>query len=546
MLAGELMFHFILTMIVTAIVAIFVLWRYRAAVLKGMSFAAGETLAITPAPVASSASPAAADDITATLAWERATHRRTISAWLLTVAIPAPLIAAAYLSGEQFSATTFVMIFAIVLGAAVPMIAVSLGWTWQRGLLFWLALLSAGAVLTVTVSMLQRLARGAAPTLDQLLNVVPFFQVAAVLSSVPLLLLLASGSGRLRGVVPITFAGLLVFGLAPILGSRATQLLAESRAGTEFLLGTVSTVGLHAAFIAFALPTGWVAWKRLHALARQYEAKVFSDAQLLARAWWLMFIASLALEILNKGAPLWAVLTCAAAYPVFLAANRQTLRWVGLAADTRPPRTLLLLRVFGYTRRTQKLFDRIGSRWRYFGPVTMIAAPDVVARSIDPADFLYYMVGAIDENFVRSAADLERRLKTLDTRRDPDGRFRVNDFCCADTSWRATVTALMDRADVVLMDLRGITSQSRGCEFELRELPARLAPQRIVLVVDKATDRAFVRAALGAAAQAVRFYEMEKPRPGATNNLFRELLDENGDAHLFRGSGKKKGVRPLF
>jgi hypothetical protein len=154
----------------------------------------------------------------------------------------------------------------------------------------------------------------------------------------------------------------------------------------------------------------------------------------------------------------------------------------------------------------------------------MIAAPDVVARSIDPADFMYYMVGAIDENFVRSAADLDRRLQTIDARRDPDGRFRVNDFCCADTTWRATVTALMDRADVVLMDLRGITSRQRGCEFELRELPARLAPQRIVLVVDHATDRAFVRAALGPAADAVRFYEMDRPRAAATQNLFRELL----------------------
>jgi hypothetical protein len=525
MLAGELMFHFLLTLVITAIVALFVLWRYRVAVLKGMSFASGETLSITPPLTAPGApGPAARSDASA-LAWERVTHRRAICAWLLTVAVPAPLIAVAYVSEEPISATHIVMISAIIVGAAVPMIAVSLGWSWTRGVMFWLALLIAGAVLTVMVSMLQRLARGAMPTFDQLLNVVPFLQVAAVVSSVPLLLLLASGSGRLRGVVPITFAGLLVFGLAPILGSRATHLLAESRAGTEVLLGTVSTVGLHAAFILFALPTGWVAWKRLHAVARQYEAKAFSDAQLLARAWWLMFVGSLALEILNKeAAPAWAVIACAAAYPVFLAVNRQAVRWVGLAAESRPPRTLLLLRVFGYTRRTEKLFDRIGARWRYFGPVTMIAAPDVVARSIDPADFMYYMVGSIDENFVRSAADLERRLQTIDTRRDPDGRFRVNDFCCADTTWRATVTALMDRADVVLMDLRGITSLQRGCEFELRELPARLAPQRIVLVVDHATDRAFVRASLGPAADAVRFYEMDKPRAAATENLFRELV----------------------
>jgi hypothetical protein len=524
MLAGELMFHFLLTVIITALVAAFVLWRYRVAVLKGMSTAIGTDIPVGThawrSPVASSA-----ENDAALLAWERAVHRRAIGAWLLTVAVPAPLIAIAYLSGEQISAATFVMTCAIVLGAAVPMIAVSLGWTWKRGAVFWFYLLLAGAVATVIASMLQRIARGASPSIDQLLNVLPFFQLAAVFSSVPLLLLIASGSGKLRGVVPITFAGLLVFGLAPVLGSRGTQLLAQSRAGSEFLLATISTFHLHAVFLAFALPTGWIAWKRLQRLGAQYEAKRFSDVQLLARAWWLMFLAALLLEILAKtDSAVWALLPCAAAYPVFVGVNRYAFRPVRAASEIRAPRTLLLLRVFGHTARTEKLFDRIGARWRYFGPITMIAAPDVVARSIDPAEFLQYMLGSVKESFVRSAADLERRLQTLDMNRDPDGRFRINDFCCADTTWRATVTALMDRADIVLMDLRGITSQQRGCEFELRELPARLPPQRVLLVVDSATDRAFVCVALGHAADAVQFYEMDKLRPAATDKLFRALV----------------------
>jgi len=527
-LASDLMFHFLLTVIITALVATFVLWRYRVAVLQGMSSAVGENVPIgtharTSVPASSSGSDAAV------LAWERAVHRRAIGAWLLSVAVPAPLIAFAYLTGEQISVATLVSTSAVVLGAAVPMIAVSLGWTWKRGALFWLYLLLAGAAATVVTSMLQRIARGASPTIDQLLNIVVFFQLAAVLSSLPLLLLLASGSGKLRAVAPITFAGLLVFGLAPVLGIRAEQLLAQSRAGSEFLLATISTFHLHAAFVVLALPTGWIAWKRLQTMGQRYAAKRFSDVQLLARAWWLMFIAAFVVEILAaKRGTLWPLVTCAAAYPLFVAVNRYAFRPVRAASETRPPRTLLLLRVFGHTARTEKLYDRIGARWRYFGPITMIAAPDVVARSIDPAEFLQYMLGSVEESFVRSAADLERRLQTLDMDRDPDGRFRVGDFCCADTTWRATVTALMDRADVVLMDLRGITSQQRGCEFELRELPARLRPQRIVLVVDSATDRAFVRAALGHAADAVQLYEMDKLRPAATDTLFRDLVRAAG------------------
>jgi hypothetical protein len=45
-----------------------------------------------------------------------------------------------------------------------------------------------------------------------------------------------------------------------------------------------------------------------------------------------------------------------------------------------------------------------------------------------------------------------------------------------------------------------------------------------VLVVDDGTDRAFVRAALGQAADAVRFYELNKSGTTGTQNLFHDLL----------------------
>jgi len=90
------------------------------------------------------------------------------------------------------------------------------------------------------------------------------------------------------------------------------------------------------------------------------------------------------------------------------------------------------------------------------------AAPAVIARSLDAAEYLHFMPGEVDGSFVRTAADLQRRLERLDLHRDPDGRCGVNDFCCADAAWRATALALMDRAGVVSMDLRGVTSRRRG------------------------------------------------------------------------------------
>ena len=153
--------------------------------------------------------------------------------------------------------------------------------------------------------------------------------------------------------------------------------------------------------------------------------------------------------------------------------------------------------MFGDTARTEALFDRIASRWRWFGPLTMIAAPDVVARTVDPGDFLQFASGDIGASFVNTQEELNRRLATLDLAPDPDGRYRVNEFCCRDSSWQATVVQLIERADAVLMDLRGFNAQRMGCEFELRELAARLRGEQVVLVVDGSTDRALLDATLG-------------------------------------------------
>ena len=160
-------------------------------------------------------------------------------------------------------------------------------------------------------------------------------------------------------------------------------------------------------------------------------------------------------------------------------------------------RTLLLLRVFSDASRTERLFDRVAVRWRWLGPVTMIAAPDVVARTVDPGDFLEFATGRLQKRFVKSAGDLESRLQHLDAEPDPDERFRVNELCCQADTWRAAVVELMDRADAVLMDLREFSSKRAGCAFELQQLGQRLEKGRLVLAVDDTTDRDFLLVNLG-------------------------------------------------
>jgi hypothetical protein len=121
----------------------------------------------------------------------------------------------------------------------------------------------------------------------------------------------------------------------------------------------------------------------------------------------------------------------------------------------------------------------------------------LAARTIDPGDYLRWLTARTDGIFITSHADLGARLLALDTAPDPDGRYRVNEFCCRDNTWQATVVKLMQRADAVVMDVRGVTRSRHGCEFELEQLSQRLPLRRLVLVADASTDRTVLETAFG-------------------------------------------------
>ena len=297
----------------------------------------------------------------------------------------------------------------------------------------------------------------------------------------------------------------------------------KTRAGAEWLL---QGPRLEAGFVLLALPVGLLAWVRLRALARGYEAKRFSDAQLLARTWWLLLVALDAIELISaRGAGVAVPVFAVSALSVGLYGPLLGLALKRAVAGPRPPpRTLLVLRVFGDTARSQALFDRLVARWRWFGPVTLIAAPDVLARTVDPGDFLRFAAGDIASSFVGTQADLQRRLAALDTAPDPDGRYRINDFCCRDASWQATVVPLIERADAVVMDLRAYGPQRAGCRFELGELRRRRRPEQVVLLVDASTDRTLLEPLPGEGGAPLPLVELRHHGGAAFDEAFARLL----------------------
>jgi hypothetical protein len=521
----ELVLSVINVAILTALIAPLVLWRYRRAVLAGMMEASGSPLAWT----ASSAASASRAEFHDPLAWEARLRPRVFAAAIAATLVPSLLLASLFLYWGDLprSPAVLVMLAGVTVSAAVPVYAILVAAPPLRTAWLWVQTMAVIGALVVIASMVQRVATGRQPTLDQLWNFVTFLELAAVRLAAPALAGLMTGARRVRGVAPITFAGLLVFGFAPFLGIAFTQWLTTTRSGSSVVL---SLGGLETGFVLLSLPVGLVAWWRLRQLARDYELKQFSEAQLLARTWWLLVVANEALEMLvvypSWTATIGTVAVSTVAYLSFGFVLARALKWAN-PADTRPPRrTLLFLRVFGHTARTERLLDRIAARWRLYGAVTMIAGPDTAGRTLDPGDFLRFAAGDLASTFVTSREALDRRLATLDLDVDPDGRYRLDEFCCRDTTWKATVVELIDRADAVVMDLRSFNPNRGGVEFELQQLSTRLPPGRLVLVVDERSQSVLQQdaAAESVSRAGATTVSVERNTVAETNRLFETLI----------------------
>lgn len=155
----------------------------------------------------------------------------------------------------------------------------------------------------------------------------------------------------------------------------------------------------------------------------------------------------------------------------------------------RPPR-LLVLRVFQRDKAVNRLFDAVIERWRLTGNTMLIAGTDLAERTIDAEDIYLFLGGRLRERFVLDTAALPLLLAAFDFERDADGRYRINEVYCHDRTWEQALDALVQRADVVLMDLRGFQRRNRGCSHELGVLARAPGLQRVLVLVDEHTDRA--------------------------------------------------------
>jgi hypothetical protein len=170
-----------------------------------------------------------------------------------------------------------------------------------------------------------------------------------------------------------------------------------------------------------------------------------------------------------------------------------------------------VLRVFQQDRQVGLLFDRVVERWRPSGNTVLIAGTDLLSRTLDPDDLFTFLDGRLASRFIANEAQLAQRIAELDRSADPDGRYRVNECYCFDSTWQAALAALVGESDVVLMDLRGFRENNLGCRYELGVLAGANHLCRVVLLHDRTTARSVAEADL-AGARPGRFVWVEAGR----------------------------------
>ena len=326
-----------------------------------------------------------------------------------------------------------------------------------------------------------------------------FVQPAIIwlLNAAPSVFLLLFLNRTIRSIGPLV----LLFVFVLLLGSHAATTLTSFPGVLNAVVTGAVALNIDGAAIFWivqatgALAMAWPAWRCVAWLRDRYAAKRSSELLLTADAIWLLQALVLASSLFREQGPL-SALAAALPWIAWRLTLHAAIHPILKSARERPPMRLLLLRVYGFGRRSRRLLDLLGTRWRLLGSIDLIAAPDLASRTVEPSTFLEFVRGRLKRLFIRSPDDLRARIASLDDRPDPDARFRINQLFCSDDMWKAAVTHLMGTASLVAMDLRGFGPHRRGCVYELETLLDTVPLDRLVFLIDWSTDRKGLEAVL--------------------------------------------------
>ena len=506
LVSGKLSYVLLVGIVDAAILSWLALVWFRRAVRRLMRQRAGDVTATSPAPSERRAAPMSPDKAprVPTFAIFEPDTSRSAQQWLPAIpgrrrllvvyGVAAGLHALAITAFQlsQQAEVTWISALArwwVNTWPLVPALIALLVLDWRQSVRLGGVFVLSGAVVLALLTLVSRGLRGSIDFVP-VTNTYWLLLLLGYTAAAPLVLLLVTGWRRIRAVAPLVLSVTFLFGFAVVLFQtlmlHVFDVAAARRVILDWSARTSEGVTYYALFMLLILPIGGLAWWLLRGLAAAFEWKRFSDVQLMVDCWWLI-VSSEETAVLSSEMGLWAIPVGVAAFVAYRLAVTLGLRGRGPALGAAG-RRLLFLRVFGYRARTEAMLDKVAQRWRFDGPVQLVAGIDVAARTVDPGDFLAFVGGRLANRYVVGPESLRARLATLDVAPDPDGRFRINEFYCHGDTWQPTVQALLDTSDRVLMDVRSLSERNQGCRYELEQLVWRLPSDALVLVVDQGTD----------------------------------------------------------
>jgi hypothetical protein len=195
----------------------------------------------------------------------------------------------------------------------------------------------------------------------------------------------------------------------------------------------------------------------------------------------------------------WLPWTLGLALLLYIAALHTGLGLARIKRAGKSGRRLLLLRTFSKDRNRENLLDSLDDRWRRIGRIDLITGTDLAVRTLAGRMLEAFLLRRVDDQFLKTREEVNRRLEHLRSDIEGDVRYPVNSVSCYESAWQHALGQLVPESDVLLMDLRGFTMENRGCRFELIYVVQRVGLRRVIVLVDRRTDvDALTRTAQGA------------------------------------------------
>ncbi len=294
-------------------------------------------------------------------------------------------------------------------------------------------------------------------------------------------------SSKLRTLGPYFLIIFFLLVSASLIGYQVLDNSIAENNLNSWVIDLAQLTNAYIVFILFSIVPWLIAFFPLRYLAKKvarlYDQKYFSEYSYLLIGVWLivLFFQSL---ILSQG-------LSTAAYSLLISLLTIPLIFFILKPLLMPrhqPPTLLLLRVFREDDSIKKRFDKVLERWRFTGNTVMIGGKDLAIRTLEPDELFDFLNGKLPDRFISNSAHLQQEVAQLDFDFDPDGRYRVNEFLCFDTTWKMALDAFISKTNLVLMDLRDYHAGRKGCSYELGIIANSPHLQKIIILTNSKTD----------------------------------------------------------